>query len=65
MSMKTLNTRLKAINKKCEEEIMLKLNRFYDDLYNNTSEPYIPSPQVIEALWFDLISKKNRSLFRK
>ena len=54
MSINKLNTRLEAINDKCEKAIKLKLGKFHTDLHSNNSEFYIPSPQVIEALWFDL-----------
>jgi len=59
MSMNILNTRLEAINEKCEKEIKLKLCKFYNDLNSDDSEFKTPSPQVIEALWFDLITKKE------
>ena len=60
MSINTLNTRLKAINEECEKDIQLKLNKFHTDLHCDNSELYIPSPQVIEVLWFDLISNKKQ-----
>ena len=57
--MNILNTRLKAINEECEKEIELKLCKFFNDLNLNDSEFNTPSPQVIEALWFDLITEKE------
>ena len=59
MSMNILNTRLEAINEKCEKEIKLKLCKFYNDLNSDDSEFNTPSPQVIEVLWFDLITEKE------
>jgi len=65
MSINTLNTRLEAINDKCEKEIKLKLSKFHTDSHSNNSEFYIPSPQVIEALWFDLIAEKEQKFIRE
>ena len=59
MSINILNTRLEAINEKCEKEIKLKLCKFYTDLNSDDSEFNTPSPQVIEVLWFDLITEKE------
>ena len=65
MSINTLNTRLEAINEKCEKTIKLKLSKFHTDLHSDNSEFYIPSPQVIEALWFDLIAEKEHKFIRE
>jgi hypothetical protein len=65
MSINTLNTRLEAINDKCEKAIKLKLSRFHTDLYSENSEFHMPSPQVIEALWFDLIAEKEYKFIRE
>ena len=59
MSINILNTRLEAINEKCEKEIKLKLSKFYNDLDSDDTEFNTPSPQVIESLWFDLIAEKE------
>jgi len=65
MSINTLNTRLKAINDKCEKAIKLKLSRLHTDFHSDSSEFHIPSPQVIEALWFDLIAEKEHKFIRE
>ena len=65
MSINTLNIRLEAINDKCENAIKLKLSRFYTDLHSDNSKFNIPSPQVIEALWFDLIAEKEHEFIRE
>lgn len=65
MSINTLNIRLEAINDKCEKAIKLKLNKFYTDLHSDNSKFHIPSPQVIEALWFDLIAEKEHEFIRE
>jgi hypothetical protein len=62
MSINILNTRLEAINEECEKEIELKLCKILNDLNSDDSddsESNTPSPQVIEALWFDLITEKE------
>jgi hypothetical protein len=59
MSINILNTRLEAINEKCEKEIKLKLSKFYNNLDPDDPEFNTPSPQVIESLWFDLIAEKE------
>jgi len=59
MSINILNTRLEAINEKCEKEIKLKLSKFYNDLDSDDPEYNTPSPQIIESLWFDLIAEKE------
>jgi hypothetical protein len=65
MSINTLNARLEAINDECENAIKLKLSKFHTDLHSDNSELYIPSPQVIEALWFDLITEKEHKFIRE
>jgi len=65
MSINTLNTKLEAINDNCEKAIKLKLRKFHTDLHSDNSEFYIPSPQVIEALWFDLIAEKEHKFLRE
>jgi len=65
MSINTLNTRLKAINNECEKEIIIKLGKFYNDLHSDNQEFYIPSPQIIEALLFDLIAEKEHKLIQE
>ena len=42
MSINILNTRLEAINEKCEKEIKLKLSKFYNDL--DSDDPGIQYP---------------------
>jgi hypothetical protein len=59
MSINILNARLEAINEKCEKEIKLKLCKFYNDSNSDDSEFNTPSPQVIEALWFNLVTEKE------
>mgnify|MGYP003682996315 FL=1 len=59
MSINILNTRLEAINEKCEKKIKLKLSKFYNYLDSDNPEFNPPSPQVIESLWFDLIAEKE------
>lgn len=61
MSINTLNIRLKAINDKCEKTIKLKLSKLHSD----SSELNTPSPQVIEALWFNLIAEKEHKFIRE
>jgi len=65
MSINTLNTRLEAINDRCEEETKLELSKLHADLHSDNSESYIPSPQVIEAVWFDLIAEKEHKFIRE
>lgn len=65
MSMNTLNTKLEAINDKCEKAIKLKLRQYYTDLNSDNSEFYVPSPQVVEALWFDLIAEKEHKFIQE
>ena len=65
MSINTLNTRLETINNKCEKEIKLKLSNLHTDFYSDNSELNIPSPQIIEALWFDLIAEKEHKFIRE
>ncbi len=65
MSINILNTRLEAINEECEKEIKLKLCKIFNDLDSDNLESNTPSPQVIEALWFDLITEKNINLLMK
>ena len=65
MSINTLNTRLKAINDECEKAIKLKLSKLHTDFHSDSSEFHIPSPQVIEALWFDLIAEKEHRFIRE
>ena len=65
MSINTLITRLKAINNKCEKETNIKLSKFYNDLHSDNQEFYIPSPQIIEALFFDLIAEKEHKFIQE
>ena len=65
MSINTLNTKLKAINNECEKEINIKLGKFYFNLHSDNQEFYIPSPQIIEALLFDLIAEKEHKLIQE
>ena len=65
MSINTLNIRLEAINDKCEKAIKLKLCKFYTDLHADNSSFHIPSPQIIEALWFELIIEKEHKFIRE
>jgi hypothetical protein len=65
MRINILNTRLEAINEKCEKEIKLKLCKILNDLNSNDSESDAPSPQVIEALWFDLITEKEHKFINE
>jgi hypothetical protein len=65
MSINILNTRLEAINDKCEKAIKLKLCKFYTNSNSDDSVFYTPSPQVIEALWFDLVAEKEHKFIRE
>ena len=65
MSINILNTRLEAINEKCEKEIKLKLCKIFNDLDSDNLESNTPSPQVIEALWFDLITEKEHKFINE
>ena len=65
MSINTLNTKLEAINDKCENAVKLKLSKYHTNLHCDSSESNIPSPQVIEALWFDLIADKEHKFIRE
>ena len=65
MSINILNTRLEAINDKCEKAIKQKLCKFYTNSNSDDSVFYTPSPQVIEALWFDLVAEKEHKFIRE
>ena len=65
MSINILNTRLEAINEKWEKEIKLKLCKILNDLNSDDSESNAPSPQVVEALWFDLITEKEHKFINE
>lgn len=65
MSINILNIRLEAINDKCEKAIKLKLCKFYTNSNSDDSVFYTPSPQVIEALWFDLVAEKEHKFIRE
>ena len=65
MSINILNTRLEAINDKCEKAIKQKLCKFYTNSNSDDSVFYTPSPQVIEALWFDLVTEKEHKFIQE
>lgn len=65
MSINTLNAKLEAINDKCENTIKLKLHKFHTDIHYDNLEFHTPSPQVIEALWFDLITEKEHEFVKE
>jgi hypothetical protein len=65
MSINTLNTKLEAINDKCENAVKLKLSKYHTNLHCDSSKSNIPSPQVIEALWFHLIAEKEHKFIQE
>ena len=60
-----LKAKLETINYKCENTLKLKLNKLCTDKHYDNSKFYAPSPQVIEALWFDLITSKEHKLVQE
>lgn len=65
MTTDILKARLESINKKCEEINNLKLNKLYIGSGDEKSEFSTPSPQVLEALWFDLINSKEHEFIKE
>lgn len=60
-----LIARFESINKKCEKINKLKLNKLYNGSIDEKSEFSAPSPQVLEALWFDLINCKEHEFIKE
>ena len=65
MTTDILKAKLETINYKCESTIKLKLNKLYTDTHYGNSKFCAPSPQVIEALWFDLITRKEHEFVQE
>jgi len=65
MTTDILKTKLETINKKCESTAKLKLDKLYTDVNYDNSKFCAPSPQVIEALWFDLITSKEHEFIKE
>ena len=65
MTTDILKARLESINKKCEEINKLKLNKLYNGSVDEKSEFFAPSPQALEALWFDLINSKEHEFIKE
>ena len=65
MTADILKARFESTNKKCEEINKLKLNKLYDGSVDKQLEFSVPSPQVLEALWFDLINSKERGCIKE
>ena len=65
MTTDILKAKLETINYKCESTIKLKLNKLYTDTHYDNSKFCAPSPQVIEALWFDLINRKEHEFVQE
>lgn len=65
MTTDILKARFESINKKCEEINKLKLNKLYIGSADEKSEFSAPSPQVLEALWFDLIKNKEHEFIKE
>lgn len=65
MTTDILKARFESINKKCEEINKLKFNKLYNGSVDEKSDFSAPSPQVLEALWFDLINSKEHEFIKE
>lgn len=65
MTTDILKAKFEAINKKCESTIKLKLDKLYTGIPYDNSKSCSPSPQVIEALWFELITRKEHEFIKE
>ncbi len=65
MTTDILKAKFETINKKCESTIKLKLDKLYTGIPYDNLKSCSPSPQVIEALWFDLITRKEHEFVKE
>lgn len=65
MTTDILKAKFETINKKCESTIKLKLDKLYTGISYDNLKSCSPSPQVIEALWFELITRKEHEFVKE
>lgn len=65
MTTDILKARFENINKKCEKINKLKLDKLFSGAIYENSKFSTPSPQVLEALWFDLINSKEHEFIKE
>lgn len=65
MTTDILKAKFETINEKCESAIKLKLDKLCADMPYDNSNSYSLSPQVIEALWFELITRKEYEFIKE
>ncbi|SCY60810.1 hypothetical protein [Nitrosospira sp. Nsp13] len=61
----TLKSRLEIIDADCESAMRIELDELYDNAYYDGTKFHLPSPQAAEAIWLNLIARKEREFIQE